>query len=343
MQQFESSTGFATRGFFDLPGISVSGSPTKSTPSNAQCLSDADLAVPFCAIMTDEPERILNYAAEWFEKDGKSALITLVDIRGGSARALGAQMAVSIDGGYCGYVSGGCTEAAIATEAINAIHAADDRFLLLGEGSIFFDINLPCGGGITLAIHVLKDVRPIRRVLAKLRSRKVGFLSYDAARQTITDAEAPENKTFYIRHYRPRLRLVIAGRGIELDCAARIAHHSGFETLAFEDRSPAKFDDAIIDADTAIALLFHDLDLELPFLKAALQKGPFYIGALGSRRTHERRREALHAHGYAKLDIDRIKAPIGMFGPARDANFLALSVLADIAAARSSVNFDGDV
>lgn len=42
-----------------------------------------------------------------------SALVTLVEIRSGAARALGAQMAVRGDGGYCGYVSGGCTEAAV--------------------------------------------------------------------------------------------------------------------------------------------------------------------------------------------------------------------------------------
>ncbi|OBZ93490.1 hypothetical protein ADU59_21835 [Pararhizobium polonicum] len=70
---------------------------------------------------------------------------------------------------------------------------------------------------------------------------------------------------------------------------------------------------------------------------------PFCIGALGSKRTHERRRETLQKHGYADHDIDRIKAPIGMFGPARDGNALALSILADVSAARSIMKFDGNV
>ena len=169
MQQFE--TGITARGLFESEGIFVSGS-ARHAVSNARSLHDVIPTVPFCAIMTDDPETILNYAAERFEKDGKSALVTLVDIRGGSARPLGAQMAVGVDGGYCGYVSGGCTEAAVAAEAVDAMKRGADRFLLLGEGSTFFDIQLPCGGGITLAIHVLKDVGPLRRVLDSLRSGK---------------------------------------------------------------------------------------------------------------------------------------------------------------------------
>lgn len=341
MQQFE--IGITARGLFESEGIFVSGSAQHAIVSNTRSLHDVIATVPFCAIMTDDPETILNYAAERFEKDGKSALVTLVNIRGGSARALGAQMAVSMDGGYCGYVSGGCTEAAVAAEAIDAIAKGADRFLLLGEGSTFFDIQLSCGGGITLSIHVLKDTGPLRRILAALRSRLVGVLCYDAMKQTVTDIESGDNGASYIRRYRPRPRLLICGRGIELDSTMRIAHHSGFETIAFDGRSGRGFGETHVDADTAVALLFHDLNQELPFLKAALRRNPFYIGALGSKRTHERRRSTLRKHGYADRDIDRIKAPIGMFGPARDGNALALSILADVAAARSIMKFDSDV
>lgn len=115
---------------------------------------------PACAFVTDDPAAIINYAADGAECGLGSALVTLIEIRGGAARALGAQMAVRGDGSYCGYVSGGCTEAAVAAEAIAAISKDTDRYLSLGEGSPFFDISLPCGGGITLAIHVVRDVRP---------------------------------------------------------------------------------------------------------------------------------------------------------------------------------------
>jgi xanthine dehydrogenase accessory factor len=52
---------------------------------------------------------------------GGVALATLVEIRGGAARALGSHVAVAADGRFCGYVSGGCIEAAVASEALDAM------------------------------------------------------------------------------------------------------------------------------------------------------------------------------------------------------------------------------
>ncbi|EJT06211.1 XdhC family protein [Rhizobium sp. CCGE 510] len=294
--------------------------------------------IPFCAFMTDDPEAIINYAADGAETKYGSALVTLVEIRGGAARALGAQMAVRGDGGYCGYVSGGCTEAAVAAEAIAAIGKGTDRYLRLGEGSQFFDIVLPCGGGITLAIHVVKDVKPLRQVLSALERRKRIALRYDPGTQTISAVKSQDkvagtwNGPSFLRSYRPNLRLVLCGRGIELATTSRVALASEFEVLCFDQPSRGA-DTATIDQDTAIAVLYHDLDQELPWLKAALETKPFYIGALGSKRTHERRCAVLWALGYTHAQTDRIKAPIGMFGPTRDANALALSVVADVSQA----------
>ncbi|MBY3125448.1 XdhC family protein [Rhizobium laguerreae] len=295
--------------------------------------------VPVCAFLTDDAGAIINYAAEGAACGLGSALVTLVEIRGGAARALGAQMAVHGDGSYCGYISGGCTEAAVAAEAIAAISKGTDRYLSLGEGSRF-DISLPCGGGITLAIHVVRDVRPLRQVLAALEGRRRIALHYAPGTQTITAVKAPTgaisswSDTAFIRVYRPNLRLILCGRGIELEATTRVAMASEFEVFAF-DQTSRDFEASIIDQETAVALLFHELDQELPWLEAGLRRKPFYIGALGSKRTHERRFQALSVMGYSPAQIDRIKAPIGLFGPTRDANALALSVVADVTQAFS--------
>jgi xanthine dehydrogenase accessory factor len=160
-------------------------------------------ALPFCAFMTDDPEAIVNYAADGAGTKYGSALVTLVEIRGGAARALGAQMAVRGDGGYCGYVSGGCTEAAVAAEAIAAINKGIDRYLRLGEGSQFFDIILPCGGGITLAVHVVKDVKPLRQILSALQRRKRIALRYDPGTQTISAVKSQEKVAGVARKTEP--------------------------------------------------------------------------------------------------------------------------------------------
>lgn len=295
--------------------------------------------MPRRAFLTDDCEAILRFAAEGVEHRVGSALVTLVDIRGGAARAIGAQMAVHGDGAFCGFVSGGCTEAAVAAEAVEAIARGTDRYLRLGEGSRFFDIILPCGGGIQLAIHVLRDTLVVRNVLAHMAQRRRVNLRYDPAKQRLdTDAKPVPSgwdDGIFVRTYRPKARLLLCGRGIELATTSKVAAAAGFETVTYDSEQITKPDLGDIDADTAVALLYHDIDLERAVLQTALAAEPFYIGALGSSRTHARRCEALWALGHTRKETDRIKAPIGLFPRARDANSLALSVLAEIAAIRS--------
>jgi xanthine dehydrogenase accessory factor len=291
---------------------------------------------PRAAFLSDDAIDILAFAAQSMTEGHAAALVTLVEIRGGAARAIGAQMAVRADGFYCGFVSGGCTEAAVAAEAMIALQKGLDRNLRLGEGSPFFDIVLPCGGGITLAIHVLRDAAVLHRALAALQRRTPMCLRYHAGSQTLAlaagDRETGWDSDGFVRAYRPRERLVLGGTGMEASTVAQVAAASGYEVLLLE-RGQVPTDDQL-DRDTAVALLFHDIDRELVLLERALASRAFYIGALGSRRTHGKRCAALLQRGHSDADLARIKAPIGIFDKARDARTLALSIVADVAQAR---------
>ncbi|WP_234836027.1 XdhC family protein [Sinorhizobium meliloti] len=86
--------------------------------------------------------------------------------------------------------------------------------------------------------------------------------------------------------------------------------------------------------DSAVALLHHDPYREMGSLEIALESKAFYIGALGSDRTHSRRCNELRRRGFSDASIARINAPIGLFPKARDARSLALSILADVASRR---------
>lgn len=291
---------------------------------------------PRAAFLSDDAIDILAFAADALDQGHAAALVTLVEIRGGAARAIGAQMAVRGDGLYCGYVSGGCTEAAVAADALIALQKGLDRNLKLGEGSPFFDIVLPCGGGITLAIHVLRDAAVLRLALSALQRRTAARLRYHPGQQVLSfepgaGTSGWEDESF-VRAYRPKQRLLLAGTPLEAGTVARVAAASGYEVVTLERGQTPTPDQ--LDADTAVALLFHDIDRELPMLDAALAAPVFYIGALGSRRTHAKRCEALRARGHGEAALARIKAPIGIFDKARDSHALALSVVADIAAAR---------
>jgi xanthine dehydrogenase accessory factor len=89
------------------------------------------------------------------------------------------------------------------------------------------------------------------------------------------------------------------------------------------------------DSGTAVVVLTHDDKFDLPALTAALAGEAFYIGALGSRRNQERRREVLLEAGVAESDLDRIAGPCGLDLGAESPAETALSMLAEILAVRA--------
>lgn len=293
------------------------------------------LPSPSRASLSDSPEEILRFAMDAFGR-GDVALATLVDIRGGAARSLGSQLAVAADGRFCGFVSGGCVEAAVALEALQAIAEGRDRQVKFGEGSPFFDIVLPCGGGITVAIHLLREVAPIRHVLHMLGRRQAVSLIYSPGSSTLHTGDAKQRSGWmdkiFFAVFRPKTRILLSGQLAETEAVSRLAAASGYDVVGVENSGVSGAE--LIDPYTAVALLHHDLETESDILSKILASPAFYIGALGSSRTHRRRVERLTVLGIEPTLIDKIKAPIGMFGPTRDTTALALSVLADIAAAR---------
>ena len=88
------------------------------------------------------------------------------------------------------------------------------------------------------------------------------------------------------------------------------------------------------DHDTAVVVLTHDDKFDVPALSGALASDAFYVGALGSRRNQERRRERLLEAGVAEEDIERISGPSGLDVGAETPAETAVSILAEILAVR---------
>jgi len=252
-----------------------------------------------------------------------SALVCVTNIHGGSMRAKGALMAVTADK-VAGYISNGCVDADIIYQARSA---KDPIKLLYGEGSPFKDIELPCGGAIDVLIIPNPDKAHIEQVLSELDNRREAHL---------------ELADFKWR-YMPKLRLRLAGRGAAMEALARLAAQSGFEVHVQSPETgmvghlktdhlvdPANPPDVSDDPWTAVVLMFHDHDWEGALLEQALSGEAFYIGAMGSERTHASRKEMLTHRGLGAKEIDRIRAPIGIIPSMRDANLLALSTLAEL-------------
>nr|WP_232372687.1 XdhC family protein [Acuticoccus mangrovi] len=152
----------------------------------------------------------------------------------------------------------------------------------------------------------------------------------------------------FVRVHNPSPRLTIIGAVHVTQVLAPMAIAAGFDVTIVDPRTAfateerfgsfnlvAEWPDAELlglDPQTAVATLTHDPKIDDPALMAALDAGCFYVGALGSRKTHGKRVDRLTAAGYGPDAIDRIHAPIGLnIGAATPAE-IAVSVLAEIIA-----------
>lgn len=90
------------------------------------------------------------------------------------------------------------------------------------------------------------------------------------------------------------------------------------------------FEQIKVTRSTAIAMLTHDPKLDDPALKIALTSPAFYVGALGSKKTHAKRRERLLNDGIEESQLDTLYAPIGMKIGAQSPEEIALSIMAEV-------------
>ena len=110
--------------------------------------------------------------------------------------------------------------------------------------------------------------------------------------------------------------------------------HAGELIREWPDKALKKL---TINRSTAIATLTHDPKLDDPALEVALPSQAFYVGALGSKRTHEKRRRRLLERGVTEEELARVHAPIGLSIGSRSPEEIALSVMAQIVATRNGV------
>jgi xanthine dehydrogenase accessory factor len=178
----------------------------------------------------------------------------------------------------------------------------------------------------------------------------------EAARTALADDQAQnlehEGAAWFVEPRNPPLRIVIVGAVHIAQGLVPMAQALGLAVTVVDPRrawaTAERFpgitlihewtDDAVAaldpDARTAVVTLTHDPKLDDPALEAALRSPAFYIGALGSRRTHAKRLARLSEAGFGPAELARIKAPVGLDIEAVTAAEIALSIIAEIVAVR---------
>ena len=126
----------------------------------------------------DHAVDVLAQVSAYVRTAQRFALITSVEIKGGSARDLGSLAVVSDTGEMTGYMSNGCIDQDILLHAMGCLKTGAARLLKYGEGSPFHDLTLPCGGALSVWIDPSPDIGALVDAYAALLERKSAVLTF---------------------------------------------------------------------------------------------------------------------------------------------------------------------
>jgi xanthine dehydrogenase accessory factor len=303
----------------------------------------------------------------------KRAVATVVATRRSAPRPVGSKLYVSDAGAMEGSVSGGCVESDVY-EACRLVLGGDaPRLLTYGiSDDMALSVGLPCGGEIDVwvdepdpeLLEALADV-------ARSERRAVFFVDLEDGTQRLVpdgdDDEADElirsghskvvelhGRRVFADVFGPPSRLLVYGAVDTADALCAAAKAIGWRTIVADARARFATRERVPNADeiivawpeealaqvapdhtTAIVVLTHDDKFDLPLLTGALATEAYYIGALGSRRNQQRRRERLLEAGVDEGDLERISGPAGLDIGAHTPAETAVSMLAEIMAVRA--------
>ncbi|QFT92746.1 putative xanthine dehydrogenase subunit A [Roseovarius sp. THAF9] len=314
--------------------------------------------------MTDRFDTIPETALAWYEAGKGAALATVVQTWGSAPRRVGSQLAISGAGEIEGSVSGGCVEGAVVAEALDAIEDGTPVMLEYGvsDGDAFA-VGLACGGTIRVLVEPVGTVMPVELlkdlVLAREARVPVAYVTgMTAERRLERDGHAErfrmdrsgfeEDAETFVAIHNPPLRMMVVGAVHIAQALVPMARIAGYDPIVIDPResfaSEARFpgvsllrdwpDEAVaacgLDSRTALVLLTHDPKLDDPALEAALASDVFYIGALGSTRTHDKRLARLEEKGFDADQIARIHGPVGLDIGAAGPSEIAVAILAEV-------------
>ena len=313
-------------------------------------------------------DQIPETALQWHLAGKGAVLATVIETWGSAPRQAGSQLAISGAGQIMGSVSGGCVEGAVVTEALDALADGKPRILTYGvTDETAFAVGLACGGTIRILVEPIGAVLPeamLAELVAARAARQAIAYAVDltgwsralinpgdgaaADARLRSDRAGLEDDGRFIAPHNPPLRLIVVGAVHIAQPLVAMARLAGYDPTLIDprdvfgaaERFPGEVvldgwpDDALAtlqpDARTAIVTLTHDPKLDDPAIMFALRSPAFYLGCLGSKKTHAKRLDRLAAAGFTAAELARIHAPVGLDIAARTPAEIAISILAQI-------------
>lgn len=313
---------------------------------------------------------VLRSLRDW-RRDNKSAwLVTVVATWGSSPRPVGSVLALRADGNVVGSVSGGCIEDDLIVKATAPNHGASlcsesggPLILTYGVSSDeAHRFGLPCGGTIKLMIEPNPQLEPLERLVdalgrGGLMHRRVSVLNGDVL---LTQAENPDElvctNDFVTNTFGPEYRMLLIGAGQLTEYLATMAAFCGFSVTVCDPRVEyteswsvpgvtlvkGMPDDEVVsfrpDRRSVVIALTHDPKLDDLALLEAINSEALYVGAIGSRRNTEIRRQRMHEHfDVALSNLEKLRAPVGIFVGSKTPSEIAVSIMAEVIAVKNGV------
>jgi xanthine dehydrogenase accessory factor len=312
---------------------------------------------------------VLRSARDWISRGDSVLLATVARTWGSSPRPVGSMMALRNDGQVVGSVSGGCIEDDLIhryTQAYGGqgMHAKPPEVVRYGvSADEAHRFGLPCGGTVELILEYSPSLPLLSQLIGQLDA---GYLvrrqlTLSDGSVELTPASAPERFGFdgirMVNTLGPGYRALLIGAGALAEYLATMALFNGFTVSVCDPRTQYMSgwsvdgvkkivgmpDDAVRDfapdLRSCIVCLSHDPKLDDLALIAALESPAFYVGTIGSRRNNQSRRERLIEHfGHSETSLQRLRGPIGIYIGSKTPAEIAVSVMAEIIAAKNDVS-----
>src|SRR5688572_12685465 len=306
---------------------------------------------------------VLRSAEAWRAAGQRVTLGTIVKTWGSAPRPVGALVVIRGDGQVVGSVSGGCVEDdlidKVRTQAV-ARHLPQ----LLTYGVTNEEATrwgLPCGGTLQLVLEPVGEASALGELLRTVSRQQLVKRRLDMKSGRVTlepgqwqDALEFDGETLITVHG-PRWRLVLIGAGQLTQYLAEMARMLDYHVSVIEPREEYASgwnvagveldrrmpDDVIaalnLDGHSAVVALTHDPKIDDLALMEALKSAAFYVGAIGSKKNNDARRERLKEFDVSEGEIARLRGPVGLYIGSKTPPEIAVAILAEMTAVRHGV------
>jgi xanthine dehydrogenase accessory factor len=304
---------------------------------------------------------VLRTLRDWRIAGKRALLATVVRTWGSSPRPVGSIMALCEDGAVVGSVSGGCIEddliyrhtaAHVAPQAASESGGAPTHNIPSGPPAFVkygitadeaHRFGLPCGGTLELLLEFDPDASGLKQLVRELEQgrlmQRTVRLSDGAA--SLSEATSPTalslTATELVNVFGPEYRMLLIGAGQLTEYLATMALFSGFSVTVCDPREEYRGAWSV----PGVTLLS---DMPDDVVTAFLNTAAFYVGAIGSRRNNDARRQRMIEHfGQTEASLARLRGPIGIYIGSKTPPEIAVSVMAEILAVKNGVTLPRDM